>query len=124
MSYEKYKGKEKYHFRYYRRTQYHPFLVVLVTKESGNGKRIMVSGFNMTSSTLLFNQKPKRFIKLDINPNPQANEDSYVDINYVQNKPAKFFTRPIRGWRLSKQDEKKIDDLLQKKKGSVIFYGV
>ena len=116
MSYQCYKGKSKYHFRYYRKTKYHPFLVVLVTNENINGKDIKISGFNMTSSTLKFLQRPSRFIKLDKNPNPETDAESYVSIDYIENQPAKLFTRPIRRWELSKEDENKIDELLKLKK--------
>ena len=116
MSYQKYKGKEKYHFRYYRRTQNHPFLVVLVTKEHGDGEKYLISGFKMTSSTSLFQRRPSRYIKLDINPDPNSTANSYVNIDLVEHKPAKHFTRPIRGWTLSKEDQNKIDNLLAQKK--------
>ena len=116
MSYQRYKGKSKYHFRYYRKTQYHPFLVVLVTSENGNGGDIRISGFNMTSSTLKFLERPSRFIKLDKNPNPESDAESYVSIDFIENQPEKWFTRPIRRWKLSKEDENKIDELLKKKK--------
>lgn len=116
MSYQRYKGKSKYHFRYYRKTKYHPFLVVLVTNENGNGSDVKISGFNMTSSTLRFLERPSRFIKLDKNPNPEWDAESYVSIDFIENQPAKWFTRPIRRWKLSKEDENKIDELLKKKK--------
>lgn len=116
MSYQRYKGKSKYHFRYYRKTKYHPFLVVLVTNENGNGKDIKISGFSMTSSTLKFLERPSRFIKLDKNPNPEMDAESYVSVDYIENQPAYLFTRPIRKWKLSKEDEEKIDELLKRKK--------
>ena len=116
MSYQRYKGKSKYHFRFYRKTKYHPFLVVLVTGENEHENDIKISGFNMTSSTLKFLERPNRFIKLEKNPNPETDEESYVSINYIKNQPAKLFTRPIRRWELSKEDERKIDELLKRKK--------
>ena len=84
MSYQRYKGKSKYHFRYYRKTKYHPFLVVLVTNENGNGGDVKISGFNMTSSTLKFLERPSRFIKLDKNPNPETDAESYVSIDTLK----------------------------------------
>ena len=116
MSYQSYISKGKYHFRYYRKTQYHPFLVVLVTDENGEGNDIKNSGINMTSSTLKFLERPSRFIKLDNNPNPESDAESYVSIDFIENQPARWFTRPIRRWKLSKEDENKIDELLMKKK--------
>ena len=41
MSYIKYKGKEKYHFRWYRLTKNHPFLVTLVTEEKTKKKKFL-----------------------------------------------------------------------------------
>ena len=61
-------------------------------------------------------ERPNRFIKLDKNPNPETDAESYVSIDYIENQPAKLFTRPIRRWELSKEDEIKIDKLLLTKK--------
>ena len=116
MPYQKYNGNDKYHFRFYRLTQYHPFLVVLVTEEKGENGKITISGFNMTSSTIKFLERPSRFIKLETNPNPESDSESYVSVDYIENQPAKLFTRPIRGWKLSEEDEKKIDELVKRKK--------
>ena len=46
----------------------------------------------------------------------ETNAESYVSIDYIENQPAKWFTRPIRRWKLSKEDEEKIDILLKTKK--------
>lgn len=87
-----------------------------MTDQNGEGNDIRISGFNMTSSTLKFLERPSRFIKLDKNPNPETDAESYVSIDYIENQPAKWFTRPIRRWKLSKEDEEKIDGLLRTKK--------
>ena len=70
----------------------------------------------MTSSTLKFLERPSRFIKLNQNPNPETDAESYISIDYIENQPAKWFTRPIRRWELSKEDEEIIDNLLKTKK--------
>ena len=114
MSYIKYKGKEKYHFRWYRLTKNHPFLVTLVIEEKTEKEKVFISGFNLTSSIKIVKERENRFIKLDINPNPESNLETYVNISLIKDQPAKLFTRPIRGWRLDPIDEKKIDELLKK----------
>ena len=35
MSFKKYKGTDKYHFRVYKRNGQHPFVVVMITKKNG-----------------------------------------------------------------------------------------
>ena len=115
MSYKKYTGTDKYHFRYYRLSNNHPFLVVLVLEEKRKNGKVLISGFNMTSSSNLPKKKPTKFIKLDENPEPESNEDSYVKVDLVNSKPSKLFTSPLKGWHLSAEDEKKIDDLIERK---------
>ena len=116
MPYIKYKGKDKYHFRWYKKTKNHPFLVVLVTEEEKIKEEILISVFNMTSSTIKFLKEPNHFIKLDENPNPESDSETYVEKRLVKNQPSKYFTRPIRKWKLSSEDVIKIDVLLGKNK--------
>ena len=116
MSYVKYNGKDKYHFRWYRKSLNHPFLVTLVVQEKDESGKYLITGFNITSSLLKVLERPNRYIKLDNNPNPENDSDAYVNITLVKNQPAKFFSRPLRKWKLTKEDEKKIDDLLNKAK--------
>ena len=115
MSYKKYTGKDKYHFRYYRLSNNHPFLVVLVFEEKRKNGKVLISGFNMTSSSSLPKKKPTKFIKLDDNPEPESDGDSYINVDLVNSKPSKLFTSPLNGWHLSKDDEKKIDELIERK---------
>ena len=94
----------------------HPFLVVLVTEEEKIKEEILISVFNMTSSTIKFLKEPNHFIKLDENPNPESDSETYVEKRLVKNQPSKYFTRPIRKWKLSSEDVIKIDVLLGKNK--------
>ena len=105
MSYRKYKGGDKYHFRYYRLSNNHPFLVVLVLEEKNKKGDVLISGFGMTTSTKLVNQKPTRFIKLIKNPNPNDDSISYIKVDLVKLKKSKFFSDPLNGWHLSQKDE-------------------
>lgn len=114
MSYKKYTGKDKYHFRWYRKTRNHPFLVVLVVGESDKNGVIKISGFNITSSSLAFIKNKNDYIKLDNNPSSENDKDAYLCKRLVQNVPSKYFSRPIRGWRLSESDIEKVDALLKK----------
>ncbi len=115
MNFTKYNGKRKYHCRYYRKTGNHPFLVIIVTEEKEKNGKILISGFNITHSTMMVSRKPNRYIKLKKNPNPKDNKDSFVCINLVKDIDAKYFTSPIFGWDISKEDENVIDDVLSKK---------
>ena len=81
--FQNYDGNEKYHFRLYRVSRYHPFLVILVTGESEiNGKK-KITGFNLTHSITMVLQRPNKFIKLNENPNPIDDSDSYLCIDIV-----------------------------------------
>lgn len=93
----------------------HPFLVIIVTEEKEKNGKILISGFNITHSTMMVSKKPNRYIKLKKNPNPKDNKDSFVCINLVKDIDAKYFTSPIFGWDISKEDENVIDDVLSKK---------
>ena len=64
MPYRKYKGSDKYHFRYYHLSNNPPFLVVLVLEEKKENRKVLISGFNMTPSEKLFKKKPGKFVKL------------------------------------------------------------
>ena len=120
MSYRKYSGKDKYHFRYYHLSNNHPFLVVLVLDERKKKGKVLISGFGLTSSDTMPRKKPTKYIKLSKNPNPNDDSPSYVHISLVQLKQSKLFSDPIDNWHLSKEDEKKIDDLLLKKNKKMI----
>ena len=115
MPYRKYKGSDKYHFRYYHLSNNHPFLVVLVLEEKKENRKVLISGFNMTTSEKLFNKKPGKFVKLKKNPDPNSAKQSYVKTDLVSMKPSKFFSDPLDWWHLSKEDVKSIDEMIDKK---------
>ena len=117
MSFRKYSGKDKYHFRYYHLSNNHPFLVVLVLEEKKEKKRYYLSGFNMTTSPTVPSKKPTRFLKLKVNPNPDDNSQSYLKVDLVKLKPSKLFSDPLSNWHLSKEDEKTIEVFIKKKYG-------
>lgn len=50
---ESYEG-QKYHFRYYRLSQYHPFLVAIVLESEDENGKTLISGFNMTRSVEMY----------------------------------------------------------------------
>ena len=106
---ESYEG-QRYHFRYYRKSIYHPFLVALVIESEVNGK-IYLSGFNMTRSIEMVLKNPEKFIRID-NPDPNDDAPCFVCVDPIKNKPLKLFTRPIRDWELTSNDEKAIDYLV------------
>ena len=107
---ESYRGK-KYHFRYYRKSINHPFLVALVIESTENGK-IYLSGFNMTRSIEMVLKDPDKFIRIQ-NPNPNDDAPCFVCVDPIKDKPLKLFTRPIRDWELTSEDEKAIDYLIK-----------
>ena len=104
----------KYHFRKYRLSQNHPFLVALVTEEADSDGKTLISGFNMTRSITYVLSRPNKFIKID-NPNPFDDADCFVCVDALKNKPAKYFSKPLRNWVLSEEDEKVIDELVKQK---------
>ena len=105
---------QKYHFRYYRPSQNHPFLVALVKEDIGEDGKVYLSGFNVTHSFQMFYKNPNDFIRIQ-NPNPEDDADCFVQKAGIKNKPLKLFSSPIKGWHLSKEDEKIIDDLVKAK---------
>ena len=104
----------KYHFRRYRLSQNHPFLVALVIEETNKDGKILISGFNMTRSIMYVLSRPNKFIKID-NPNPEDDADCYVCVDALKDKPIKYFSKPLKDWSLSEEDEKKIDELVKQK---------
>ncbi len=110
-----YKGK-KYHFRYYRKSVYHPFLVVIVIESENDDGKALITGFNMTRSIEMVIKDPSKFIRI-INPNPTDDAPCYVCVDPIKDKPLKYFTRPIRDWELTDEDELAIDELAKEKLG-------
>ena len=107
------KKESKYHFRRYRLSQNHPFLVALVFENKSNGKKY-ISGFNMTHSVKYVQSRRNKFIQIN-NPNPLDDIDCYVSVDPIKNKPEKYFSKPIKNWKLSEVDENKIDKLVKQK---------
>ena len=105
---------KKYHFRYYRLSQNHPFLVALVIESETEEGKAYLSGFNMTRSVEMVLKEPSKFIRIT-NPNPNDDAACNVCVDPIKNKPLKYFTRPIRDWELSSLDEPTIDKLVEEK---------
>ena len=114
MSFRKYTGSDKYHFRYYKKTVFHPFLVIIVVEVDKKKGKYLVSGFSLTSSEKAVNKKPGRYIKFNSNPSGDIEEKCYLCKTPIKNKKSYLFTRPLWNWHLSKEDEKKVDELLAK----------
>ena len=104
----------KYHFRYYRPSKNHPFLVALVMEKVGEDGKVYLSGFNITHSFQMFYKNPNDYIRIQ-HPNPQDDADCFVQKDGIKNKPLKLFSSPIKGWNLSKEDEQLIDELVKDK---------
>lgn len=116
MSFRKYTGSDKYHFRFYRKNGQHPFLVVLVEESEINGKKYL-SGYLITHDVKKTFDYPLRYIRLAKNPNPKDKEPAYLCKVRIDKIPQKMFSKPYKNWRLCKEDEYYID-LLEKKKSS------
>ena len=111
MSFKRYKGTDKYHFRFYKKSIFHPFIVVAVTEEKTENGKILLSGYLMTTSTLRVIKKPGTYKRLKVNPNPADKKVSYVNKFRVSEIPSNCFTKPHSSWHLSKEDERLIDKL-------------
>ena len=109
MRYKKYRGNDKYHFRFYKKSIFHPFIVVAVTEEKKEDGKILISGYMMTTSLIRAAEKPGTYRKLRVNPNPNDERASFVNKYRVTDIPAVCFTKPHASWHLSKEDEKLID---------------
>ena len=107
---ESYEGK-KYHFRYYRKSHNHPFLVAIVIESETDDGKAILSGFNMTRSIEMVLKDPSKFVRIE-NPNPNDDAPSYVCVDPIKNKSLKLFTRSIRDWELTSEDELIIDELV------------
>ena len=106
--------QSKYHFRRYRLSQNHPFKVALVTEEIDSNGKTLISGFNMTRSITYVLSRPNKFIKIN-NPNPIDDAECFICVDALKNKPIKYFSKPIKDWSLSEEDEKVIDELVKQK---------
>ena len=106
--------QSKYHFRRYRLSQNHPFLVALVIEEKDENGKVLISGFNMTRSITYVLSRPNKFIRID-NPNPLDDAVCYICVDALKDKPMKYFSKPLKNWTLSEEDEKVIDELVKQK---------
>ena len=104
----------KYHFRRYRLSKNHPFLVALVIEEINSNGKVLISGFNMTRSVTYVLSRPNKFIRIE-NPNPLDDADCFICVDALKDRPLKYFSKPLKDWSLSEEDEKVIDDLVQQK---------
>ena len=111
MRYKKYSGNDKYHFRFYRVSKYHPFIVVAITEEKDDNGHIYISGYMMTTSIERAMEKPGTYKRLKNNPNPNDEKVSFVNKYRISDIPANCFTKPHPSWHLSKEDEALIDAL-------------
>jgi len=109
-------GKCKYHFRKYKVSQCHPFLVVVVKEETDENGKTLLSGFNLTHSVEYVLSRPSKFIRIE-NPNPNDDAYCFVNIDLVKDKPISKFTKPIPNWELTEDDIKQIDEVLLNKYG-------
>lgn len=112
MSFKKYNGKDKYHFRIYKRGKSHPFIVAVVEEKEENGK-ILISGYMFTHSILRVIERPNDYIRIK-NPNPRDDAESYVCISRISELDSSYFSKPYTGWHLAKEDEELIDRLEEK----------
>ena len=111
MRFRKYNGADKYHFRFYRTSIYHPFIVVAVTEEKDENGKILISGYLMTTSLARALDKPGAYKRLKRNPNPNDDKVRFVNKYRITDIPANCFTKPHPSRHLSKEDEKMIDAL-------------
>ena len=111
MSYKKYKGPDKYHFRVYRKSVGHPFIVVTVSEKVDENGNILISGYMMTHSIERVIEKRGAYKRLKQNPNPSDDRLSFVNKYRINDIPASNFSRPYTNWHLSKDDEVLIDTL-------------
>ena len=107
------KGR-KYHFRYYRKSVNHPFLVAIVIESEDSNGKVYLSGFNMTRSIDMVLKNPSKFIRIE-NPNPDDDAPCFVCVDPIKEKPLKLFTRPLRKWTLHEEDELAIDELVKER---------
>ena len=111
MSFIKYKGTDKYHFRIYKRNGVHPFVVVIITEECYDNGHYLVSGYMMTHDFTKTITHPKSYIKLHSNPNPKDDSDCYLYVKRFSNIKDSRFSKPYNNWHLSKEDEALITEL-------------
>ena len=111
MGFKQYRGPDKYHFRVYKTSVGHPFIVVAVTEEKSENGKTLISGYMMTTSLQRMLDKPGSYKRLVVNPTPNEDRPSFVNKFRLTDIPAKKFSKPYVKWHLSKDDERLIDAL-------------
>ena len=111
MKYKKYKGTDKYHFRVYRKSIGHPFVVVTVSEKQADDGKILISGYLITHSIQRAIEKPSSYKRLKKNPNPFDERISFINRFRITDVPANNFSKPYSNWHLSKEDELLVDSL-------------
>ena len=111
MSYKKYTGPDKYHFRIYKRNGQHPFVVVMITKEKMENGHYLISGYMITHNLMKALEYPKSYVKLHKNPNPNDDRDCFICIRRFSDIKDSRFSKPYNNWHLSKEDEDFIANL-------------
>ena len=114
MSFKQYCGPDKYHFRVYKKSIGHPFVVVTVAEKVDEDGRILISGYIITHSIKRVFDKPGVYKRLKKNPNPSDNRPSFVNKYRIDDIPANCFSKPYSNWHLSSDDEMLIDSLEKK----------
>lgn len=114
MAFQAYKGLDKYHFRYYRKSGNHPFLVILITNIEEKDGKYLITGFSITHSAEMVLKRPSRFIRFQTNPNPEDSDPSYMCINIVSDVKSKYFSEPLKKWHLTKEDEEAVDEIVER----------
>ena len=111
MRYRKYNGSDKYHFRVYKKSIGHPFIVVAVSEKTDENGKTLISGYMMTHSLTRVSDKPGLYKRLKKNPNPSDDRLSFINKYRIDDIPANYFSKPYNNWHLSKEDEELIDSL-------------
>ena len=62
----------------------------------------------------MFYKNPNGYLRIK-NPNKNDDAECFVQKDGIKNKPLKLFSNPIKGWKLSEEDEKLIDELVEEK---------
>ena len=114
--FKKYQGDDKYHFRIYKRNGQHPFVVVMITEEKEINNHFLISGYMITHSLAKALKRPKSYIKLSKNPNPNDNSDCFLCTKRISSIKDSRFSKPYNNWHLAKEDEELITSLESTKK--------